>query len=523
MIVRGVAPHLWQKPGQWEAYLSPLGITMLEIVVLGTSVVLQIVAALLALRLVSITGMRAAWLLIAAGVALMAVRRSITFFRIVAGQENIPPDIVAELVALSISVLMVAGIRYIAPVYLAVRQERNTSQKLANQNTVLAEVGRIISSSPGGKDVFQGFSQEVGKLIHFEGLRIRVVDWERDTFSVVYTWGVDSGEFQQGASVAASDTLGAKVLRSRSSLLVDEDFLEGDGRRFPHLTRFIATTGFRSIMLAPLVSRDTPIGILSMCTSNVNAYTAEDLRLAERIAVQISGAISSFDLYERLLVSNQQLQALSARMVDAQEQERRQIAKELHDEIGQILTGLSIKLETCRENSGETAIPEISHSQELVLDLMERVRESSLDLRPSHLDDLGILPALRWHTKRYSSQTGVEVVLNQSGLSQRFPADVETAAYRIVQEGLTNVARHAAVNNVVVQVRADDGMLNIQVQDDGLGFDLDEVVAAGTGLGISGMRERAQSLGGRVTIESTPGGGTNLTAILPFTNAPESN
>ena len=157
------------------------------------------------------------------------------------------------------------------------------------------------------------------------------------------------------------------------------------------------------------------------------------------------------------------------------------------------------------------------------MDLMERVRELSLDLRPSHLDDLGLLPALRWHTKRYSSQTGVEVVLNQSGLSQRSPADVETAAYRIVQEGLTNVARHAAVNNVVVQVRADDGMLNIQVQDDGLGFDLDEVVAAGTGLGISGMRERAQSLGGRVTIESTPGGGTNLTATLPFTNAPESN
>ena len=92
-------------------------------------------------------------------------------------------------------------------------------------------------------------------------------------------------------------------------------------------------------MLAPLVSRDTPIGILSISTSNVNAYTAEDLRLVERIAVQISGAISSFDLYERLLVSNQQLQALSARMVDAQEQERRQIAKELHDEIGQILTG----------------------------------------------------------------------------------------------------------------------------------------------------------------------------------------
>ena len=269
--------------------------------------------------------------------------------------------------------------------------------------------------------------------------------------------------------------------------------------------------GFSSMMLVPLVSRDEPIG-----ASQGDAFTEDDLRLAERVGVQISGAISSFELLERLRLSNQQLHALSARVVDMQEQDRRHIARELHDEVGQILTGLNIIMETCHEKLGDLVAPYLAPAQELVQDLMSRVRELSLDLRPSHLDDLGILPALRWHLKTYTSRTGVRVDLSHSGISKRFPPDVETAAYRIVQEALTNVARHAGVTKVVVKVRAYGGVMNIQVEDEGLGFNLDDLLTARFGLGISGMRERARSMGGHFSIDSSPGEGTRLTARLPL-------
>ena len=170
---------------------------MLIMVVLGTSVFLQLTAAIFALSLVRLTGIRAAWLLIAAAVSLMAARRTITLFRLVTGEESLQPDLVAELVALSISILMVAGIRYIVPVFKVIRQEHDTSATLANQNIVLAEIGRMIYSSLETKEVFERFSHEVAKLIRCEGLRIRTIDPDSGAYNVAYKWGggisVDSG------------------------------------------------------------------------------------------------------------------------------------------------------------------------------------------------------------------------------------------------------------------------------------------------------------------------------------------
>src|SRR5262249_8395019 len=144
-------------------------------------------------------------------------------------------------------------------------------------------------------------------------------------------------------------------------------------------------------------------------------------------------------------------------------------------------------------------------------ELMGRVRELSLNLRPAMLDDLGLLPALLWHFDRYTAQTGIAVAFKHSGLEgRRFASELETAAYRITQEALTNVARHARVREATVRLWAAQDSLCVQIEDQGTGFDPKAVLGTGHSSGLSGMRERASLLGGRLIIDSLLGGGTHL-------------
>jgi PAS domain S-box-containing protein len=215
------------------------------------------------------------------------------------------------------------------------------------------------------------------------------------------------------------------------------------------------------------------------------------------------------------------LRALSGRLLDVQEQERRHLARELHDEIGQDLTGLKLSLEYADRLDGDDLRAQLAGAQRLLKDLTNRVRDLSLRLRPTMLDDLGLLPALLWHGERYTAQTHVRVRFEHGPLPDRFDPALETAAYRIVQEALTNVARHAGVREAVVRLWADHGVLGIQVEDRGAGFDARTGPGAGDSGGLSGMQERARLLGGHLEIESAPGAGTRLTAVLPLRDAEE--
>jgi len=210
------------------------------------------------------------------------------------------------------------------------------------------------------------------------------------------------------------------------------------------------------------------------------------------------------------------LRELSRRLVEVQEMERRYIARELHDEIGQALTGLKLMVEMAARKAGTNIDLGLDDVKSLVNELMVRVSDLSLDLRPSMLDDLGLVATFLWHFERYRLQTGIKVVFKHSGLHQRFEPEVETTVYRIVQEALTNVARHAKVQKVSVQVLADDNTLTVEIQDHGIGFAPEEALAAGESSGLVGMSERAIYLGGQLMINSIPGRGTLLIAEIPI-------
>ncbi len=226
---------------------------------------------------------------------------------------------------------------------------------------------------------------------------------------------------------------------------------------------------------------------------------------------------------EQLRDAATKLRALSRRLLEVQENERRALARELHDEVGQVLTGLRLTLEASLRLPPETARQRVEAGLTLVKELTNQVRQLSLDLRPAMLDDLGLAPALEWLCERYTTQTQVKIMFEQRGTIRRLLPAVETAAYRIVQEALTNIARHARVSKAVVRLEADQAQLAIEIQDQGQGFEPDIILTTRASSGLTGMRERAILLGGHLTVESALNTGTRVRATFPLSSPREAS
>ena len=221
---------------------------------------------------------------------------------------------------------------------------------------------------------------------------------------------------------------------------------------------------------------------------------------------------------EALRESHARLAHLSHRLVEAQEEERRRIARELHDEVGQSLTALTISLEGVSQLALEGAMRgKIAEIQELTKNLIAEVNALSVELRPRVLDDLGLIPGLLSLFSRFSSQTGVEIDFKHTGIKRkRVTPEIEISAYRIIQEALTNVVRHADVKTTSVRLQVEADMLWIQVQDEGKGFDLQQAMKAEDSMGLLSMTERAEQVGGWLEVQTAPGEGTLITCQLPL-------
>jgi signal transduction histidine kinase len=218
--------------------------------------------------------------------------------------------------------------------------------------------------------------------------------------------------------------------------------------------------------------------------------------------------------------ANQKLQILSRRLVDVQESERRNIARELHDEIGQSLTAAQFSLQAAAASREPSqAETRMKTCGELLQHVLEQVQDLSLNLRPSMLDDLGLESALRWYTGRHAELTGIQADFSSTPLDRRLDSVIETECFRVAQEALTNVARHSKAQSVTVELKAQDGQLQLCIRDDGVGFDVATVrdqAVRGSSLGVLSMEERAALAGGRLELNSTPGGGTEVRAWFPL-------
>jgi signal transduction histidine kinase len=214
------------------------------------------------------------------------------------------------------------------------------------------------------------------------------------------------------------------------------------------------------------------------------------------------------------------LQVLSRRLVEAQETERRHLARELHDEIGQALTVMQLNLQTMLQSPGvEALVPCLNDTLTVVGHVLEQVHDISLNLRPSILDDLGLEPALRWYTNRQAALVGLKVEFHADPLAQRLDPLIETECFRVGQEALTNVVRHARAKTVSVELRQKGGQIHLRVRDDGAGFDvaaIREKALHGASLGLLSMEERAALAGGGLECKSRPQRGAEVHAWFPL-------
>jgi len=281
----------------------------------------------------------------------------------------------------------------------------------------------------------------------------------------------------------------------RVDSLIDDPEVDQDVAR-----RLGATTG----LYVPLRARDRTIGVLVAHdkVARDHRFTSADLRLAEQFAVRASIAV---DLSQR--VARDSLR----RVVAGQEVERRRLARELHDETGQALTSILLGLRAVEDANSDVSVDDL---RELVVATLQDVRRLAVQLRPKALDDFGLGPALERLVQTFSESSGIRVDLEARLGPERLPGEVETTVYRIVQEALTNVVKHAEAKNVsILLVRRHDVVTTV-IEDDGIGFETG--AARGDSLGLAGIRERVELHDGRLTIESAPGAGTTLRVEVPL-------
>jgi two-component system sensor histidine kinase UhpB len=222
-------------------------------------------------------------------------------------------------------------------------------------------------------------------------------------------------------------------------------------------------------------------------------------------------------LFQELIAGERRFRGLARSVWNVQEAERRRLARELHDGIGQTLTALKQQLELVEQTTAaELAAParaRLRDATELAAQALRETRELSRLLRPQILDDLGLAPALSWITRTFGERSGIALEVELTGLDARLPAELETLAYRLVQEALNNVAKHAQARRVRVEARSAGGWLSLLVADDGRGFD--PAAPTSDGSGLRGMRDRVELFGGRIEVEARPGGGTRIRARVP--------
>jgi signal transduction histidine kinase len=265
--------------------------------------------------------------------------------------------------------------------------------------------------------------------------------------------------------------------------------------------------GARTGLWVPLVVRSATIGLIAVHDKLGldPRFTDNDVRLAETFASRAAVAV---DLSQRIA------RDALRRIVDAQELERRRLARELHDETGQALSSILLGLKALEEKvEGDGARRAVSDVRELVVATLRDVRRLAVELRPKVLDDFGLVPALERLTHGFAETTRIAVDLEASAITERLPPEIETAIYRIVQESLTNVVKHARAGRVSVLLTRADGSIKAVIEDDGTGFD--PSATDGGGIGLVGMRERIELLDGTLTVESSATTGTTVAVEVP--------
>jgi signal transduction histidine kinase len=389
------------------------------------------------------------------------------------------------------------------------------AEKLSTLNTLAVTVGGSLDLN----EVLRTALDEVLELTRLEAGWVTLWDDQGEEFRLAASRGLPEG------AAAAHAQCNWKRCVCASIFELGQSQVCRDGQRYRcRAGEYLQKQGLVFHACVPLKSRDVVLGVMSLAgpaSSDAWMVTEDSLDMLTAIGRQIGIAVENASLYEELRQKEMLRRQLLERGLTLQEEERKRIARELHDQIGQRLTSIILTLGVLEETLSS---PEAqAHAQDLrdtAAQILKEVRDLALHLRPSVLDDLGLLAALRHHLKGYQARSRLLVDFQVLGLDgRRLSPEVETALFRITQEALTNVVRHAQAHGVTVLLEHRGSSVMLIVEDDGRGFDVTRVMDTRPhegNLGLYGMRERASLLGGTMTIESTPGRGTAVFVRIPL-------
>jgi signal transduction histidine kinase len=329
-----------------------------------------------------------------------------------------------------------------------------------------------------------------------------------------------SKEFVENIRLNLGEGINGSVAQSGKAVLLED--ISSDPR-VAH-RELVAAEGLKAFICVPLRAKDIVLGVLNVASRIPRHFTANDMHLLYAIGDQLGIAIEHARLYERLRKARERMRRLARQNLVAEEDERRRIARELHDETSQSLSGIALQLEALIERSEISGkqdpefITGLKKVQSLTVQVHKEVSRLISNLHPALLDTLGMVPAIRQYAETRLQPLGIDVSIEIKGTVKRFPPDVEAAFFRFIQGAIGNIAQHSKAGNANVVLEFKPEEFLIYISDNGQGFDVSEITdveESGRGRGLFSMRERIGFLGGTSGIESEIGKGTTVWAKIP--------
>ncbi len=349
---------------------------------------------------------------------------------------------------------------------------------------------------------------------------ILLIDERTQTLSYRVHQGLGK-EYVEGVRLRLGEGIIGRVSQSGKAILLED--ISNDPRvAYPAL---VNAEGLKAFIAVPLRAKDRVLGVINVASRMSHSFTENDMYLLHSIGDQLGVAIEQSRLYERLRRARERLRKLARQNLVAEEEERRRIARELHDETSQSLSGIALQLQALIEISQRSSNQDAGFTaglkkvQALTVQVHKEVSRLISDLRPALLDTLGLVPAVRQHAETRLQPLGINVSVETKGIERRLPTDVEAALFRFAQGAVGNIAQHSKAKNatIVLEYQPKEFLLNIS--DDGQGFNVSEVTdveESGRGRGLFSMRERVGFLGGTSGVDSKIGVGTTVWARVPL-------
>ncbi len=392
----------------------------------------------------------------------------------------------------------------------------------------ILEIISSISSTLALDEILAKVTEKTAQIVDADSAAISLWDRENDTVIVLADYisphiVIPEDDINDvGTSYPLADyPATVQVLREQVSLIIDVDHPAAD-KAEQNLLKVFQWAG---VLMVPMLYKGQAIGLMELYVDHGRyfLFTEDKVTLCQALANQAAVAIENSRLFAELEAQQKTLRQISLRLVNTQEEERRRLSRELHDELGQALTALKINLDVARRMLSANAPPKLHRSLEeasrLAAQTQERARDLSLALRPAILDDLGLVSALRWELDCYEQRTSQTTSCEANLADLVLSPELEITIYRIISEALTNVARHAHASRVHVYLRVEGQSIVAGVEDDGIGFDPTgwlNPLAQRPSLGLINMRERTQLLGGQFLITSKPERGTKIQVQFPI-------